>query len=97
MCVCACVWVGPPPPPKRCQVVNNTPTKRKPRLPRGQKLESAASGTLGGGSDGDQTAAELEESPGDGSAEVGLGPDTAPTPPPENSRKNLRKFSEILG
>ena len=60
----------------------NTPTKRKPRLPRGQKLESTASGTLGGGGDGDQTAAELEESPGDGSAEVGLGPDTVPTPPP---------------
>ena len=59
----------------------NTPTKRKPRLPRGQKLESTASGTLGGGGDGDHTAAELEESPGDGPAEVGLGPDTAPTPP----------------
>ena len=60
----------------------NTPTKRKQRLPRGQKLESTASGKLGGGGDGDQTAAELEESPGDGSAEVGLGPDTAPTLPP---------------
>ena len=60
----------------------NTPTKRKPRLPRGQELEPTASGTLGGGGDGDQTATELEESPGDGSAEMGLGPDTAPTLPP---------------
>ena len=60
----------------------HTPTKRKPRLPRGQELESIASGTLGGGPDGDQTAAELEESPGDGSAEMRLGPDTAPTLPP---------------
>ena len=60
----------------------NTPTKRKPRLPRGQELESTARGMLGGGGDGDQTATELEESPGDGSAEMGPGPDTAPTLPP---------------
>ena len=60
----------------------NTPTKRKPRLPRGQELESTASGTLGGGGDGGQTATELEESPGDGSAEMGPGPDTAPNLPP---------------
>ena len=60
----------------------NTPTKRKPRLPRGQELESTASGTRGGGGDGGQTATELEESPGDGSAEMGPGPDTAPTLPP---------------
>ena len=60
----------------------NTPTKRKPRLPRGQELESAASGTLGGGGDGDQTATALEESPGDGSAEMGPGPDAAPALPP---------------
>ena len=32
--------------------------------------------------DGDQTATELEQSPGDGSAEMGPGPDTAPTLPP---------------
>ena len=60
----------------------NTPTKRKPRLPRGQELESTANGTLGGGGDGDQTATELEQSPGDGFAEMGPGPDTAPTLPP---------------
>ena len=60
----------------------NTPTKRKPRRPRGQELESTASGTVGSGGDGDQAATELEESAGDGSAEMGPGPDMAPTLPP---------------
>ena len=60
----------------------NTPTKRKPRRPRGQELESTASGTVGSGGDGDQAATELEESAGDGSAEMGPGPDTPPTLPP---------------
>ena len=60
----------------------DTPTKRKPRRPRGQELESTASGAVGSGGDGDQAATELEESAGDGSAEMGPGPDTAPTLPP---------------
>ena len=60
----------------------NTPTKRKPRRPRDQELESTANGTVGSGGEGDQAATEPEESTGDGSAEMGPGPDTAPTLPP---------------
>ena len=60
----------------------NTPTKRKPRRPRGQGQGSAASGTIGSGGEGDQAATELEESAEDGSAEMGPGPEAAPTLPP---------------
>ena len=60
----------------------NTATKRKPRRPRGQGLGSAESGAVGSGGEGDQAATELEESAEDGSAEMGPGPETAPTHPP---------------
>ena len=60
----------------------STPTKRKPRRPRGEGHGSTGSGTVGSGDEGDQAATELEESAEDGPAEVGLGPEAAPTPPP---------------
>ena len=60
----------------------STPTKRKPRRPRGQGQGSTESGTVGSGDEGDQAATELEESAEDGLAEMGPGPEAAPTPPP---------------
>ena len=60
----------------------STPTKRKPRRPRGEGHGSTESGTVGSGDEGDQAATELEESAEDGPAEVGPGPEAAPTPPP---------------
>ena len=60
----------------------STPTKRKPRRPRGGGPGTTESGTVGSGDEGDQAATELEESAEDGPAEVGPGPEAAPTPPP---------------
>ena len=60
----------------------STPTQRKPRRPRGQGQGSTESGTVGSGDEGDQAATEQEESAEDGPAEMGPGPEAAPTPPP---------------
>ena len=63
----------------------STPTKRKPRRPRGEGPGTTEGGTVGGGDEGDQAATELEESAGDGPAEMGPEPEAAPTPPPLQS------------
>ena len=60
----------------------STPTKRKPRRPRGGGPGATESGTVESGDEGDQAATELEDSAEDGPAEVGPGPEAAPTPPP---------------
>ena len=60
----------------------STPTKRKPGRPRGQGQGSTEKGTVGSGDEGDQAATELEESAEDGPAEMGPGPEAAPTLPP---------------
>ena len=59
----------------------STPTKRKPRRPRGEGPGTTEGGTVGSGDEGDQAATELEESAGDGPAEVGPEPEAAPTSP----------------
>ena len=50
----------------------STPTKRKPRRPRGEGPGTTKGGT-GSGDDGDQAATELEEFAEDGPAEMGRG------------------------
>ena len=63
----------------------STPTKRKQRRPRGEGPGTTEGGTLGSGDEGDRAATELEESAGDGPAELGPEPEAAPTPPPLQS------------
>ena len=63
----------------------STPTKRKPRRPRGEGPGTTEGGTVGSGDEGEQAATELEESAGDGPAEMGPEPEAAPTPPPLQS------------
>ena len=63
----------------------STPTKRKPRRPRGEGPGTTEGGAVGSGDEGDQAATELEESAGDGPAEMGPEPEAAPTPPPLQS------------
>ena len=63
----------------------STPTKRKPRRPRGEGPGTTEGGTIGSGDEGDQAATELEESAEDGPAEMGPEPEAAPTPPPLQS------------
>ena len=60
----------------------STPTKRKPRRPRGEELRTAESNAVGNGDEGDGTAEELEESAGNDPAAMGTEPDAAPTPLP---------------
>ena len=63
----------------------STPTKRKPRHPRGEGPGTTEGGTIGSGEEGDQAATELQESAEDGPAEMGPEPEAAPTPPPLQS------------
>ena len=63
----------------------STPTKFKPRRPRGEGPGTTEGGTVGSGDEGDQAATELEEFAGDGPAEMGPEPEAAPTPPPLQS------------
>ena len=63
----------------------STPTKRKPRRPRGEGPGTTEGGTVGSGDDGDQAATKLEEPAEDGPAEMGPEPEAAPTPPPLQS------------
>ena len=60
----------------------STPTKRKPRRPRGEEPRTAESNAVGNGDVGDGTAEELEESAGNDPAAMGTGLDAAPTPLP---------------
>ena len=60
----------------------STPTKRKPRRPRGEEPRTAESNAVGNGDEGDGTAEELEESAGNDPAAMGTEPDAAPTPLP---------------
>ena len=60
----------------------STPTKRKPRRPRGEEPRTAESNAVGNGDEGDGTAEELEASAGNDPAAMGTEPDAAPTPLP---------------
>ena len=87
------LWGSPMFPSIACAL--STPTKRKPRRPRGGGPGTTESGTVGSGDKGDQAATELEESAEDGPAEVGPGPDAAPTPPPLQPLASASERGEV--
>ena len=60
----------------------STPTKRKPRRPRGEEPGTAEGDAVGNGDAGEGAAEELEESAGSDPAAMGPGLDAAPTPLP---------------